>query len=293
MRRVLLATAISLTGGLAHAEPPDVAGDTDAVDGDTDGDASEREAPTATTRSNVEEITVVGKARVEQARQRVIADAADAGYTRVVRKDGRTMLRHERPWRGQIWVYDDGRVDLRRNPIRFEPRKNQDKPTAWFACIWIPYCLQPAGQIVSPNRLRTYQREAMAAIEDDVTVWHEALADAQTQARVDALPDQLLALWEHGTPLEGDGPALEGVAARKAALLAFWDSRTDTVWGERVRQTVEAFLRGVVQASDTPLTDDEIAAFNAGRHALHPLSLHRPAPAPAPASEPEAPVSPL
>ena len=63
--------------------------------------------------------------------------------------------------------------------------------------------------------------------------------------------------------------------SRRAALMAYWGSRTDTAWGERVRQAVEAFCRGVVQHSEHPFTDEEIAAFNAGRPDSPPFDLER------------------
>ncbi|MCB9682817.1 MAG: hypothetical protein H6733_15225 [Alphaproteobacteria bacterium] len=232
------------------------------------------EAAPAQVRSDVEEVTVYGLRQMLQAREQVISSAEEMGYTREVRGDGVTMLRHEDPWRGQIWLYDDGRVDLRRNPVRFETPFNPDKPASWLACVLVPLCVRPGGQLVSRRRYLTYQREAMAGIEDDVTVWHEKISDYGTDAKVDGLPDRLTALWEEGIPLEM-GPHLDTVAARKAALFAYWDTRVENDWGFRVRGAVEAFLRGVVQQSDTPITEAELAAFNRRRQSSHPLSLVR------------------
>ena len=65
------------------------------------------------------------------------------------------------------------------------------------------------------------------------------------------------------------------MAERRAALLDFWDSRTDTEWGEVIRGGVESFCRGVVQHSDTPFTPEEIAAFNKPNRASRPFRLER------------------
>jgi hypothetical protein len=88
------------------------------------------------------------------------------------------------------------------------------------------------------------------------------------------LPDRLEALWEEGVPLEGSRtPATH--ARRREALLAYWDSRTCTEWGDRVREAVEAFMRGVVQHSEHPFTEEEVRALNDERRCARPLVLTR------------------
>ena len=102
----------------------------------------------------------------------------------------------------------------------------------------------------------------------------DRVADRETDRTVNELPDQLIALWEQGEPLEGQA-TLDSFEQRRAALLAFWDSRTDTEWGDTVRQAVEAFILAEVQTSDHPFSKHDVRRFNTGRVATRELVLHR------------------
>ena len=114
----------------------------------------------------------------------------------------------------------------------------------------------------------------MGEIAPDAVVFGDRVADRRIEDVTDALPDALTELWEHGTPLK-DGPVLSTADERKAAILTYWESRTDTIWGDRVRAVIDAFIRGEVQHSDTPFTDAEIAAFNERRRCERTLDLKR------------------
>ena len=67
-------------------------------------------------------------------------------------------------------------------------------------------------------------------------------------------------LWDEGLPLEGEA-VLATHSERRAAIYAFWSTRTDTPHGEAVRQAVEGFVRGVVQTSEHPFPADEDGWF--------------------------------
>jgi len=97
----------------------------------------------------------------------------------------------------------------------------------------------------------------------------------ETESTVNALPEQLEELWYRGVPLS-EGPTLETMHERKVALLDFWDSRTDTVWGDRVRVAVEAFLRAEVQGTEHAYTREEVEDFNARRQCTRALDLEGP-----------------
>ena len=72
------------------------------------------------------------------------------------------------------------------------------------------------------------------------------------------VPDQLDALWRDGRGLDGE-PVAEP-AARRAAILALWSSRTCTAEGRAVRAAVRAYLEYEVQPSAHPVTPAEEAA---------------------------------
>lgn len=225
-------------------------------------------------------IIVYRELLVEQARRKVIADLRQEGYTRTVERDGYTILRHDASWRGEVRLYDDGWVEFRRQPLQIEaPRigaADRNSVGAWMACTIFPLrCIRAGGWFVGPRKLHAVERRTLAVIQDDVHSLGDRVADMHVERTVDDLPARLEALWEDGVPLEGDDP-LPTHEDRRAALLAYWDSRTDSPWGESVRQAIESFLRGVVQPSEHPFTDDELAAFEAQRTAPRPLALRVP-----------------
>ena len=98
----------------------------------------------------------------------------------------------------------------------------------------------------------------MRILDDPVGEWQDALADRAHAEQLEGLPDRLQRLWDTGVPLEGDG-ALATHAERRDALYAYWESRTETRWGEDVRALVAGFVRGVVQDSEHPFPLEQSA----------------------------------
>lgn len=242
------------------AEPP-------ASRSDPDGDS-------------VHEIWVFGELMVDQAREELIEDLEAQGYTEVKDKGDYLLLRHPSPYMGEMRIYDDGWVRMKRQPVRLEapevPWAKKNSAGAWATCVlYPPACLKTGGQLVSQRRWYGVQARAIGATEDTIEVYADRVADYRTEETVNELPERLEALWEQGVPLD-DGPVLETREARREAVLRYWQSRTDTVWGDRVRLAVEAFLRAEVQTSEWALTDDEITAFNERRTCERRLDLRRP-----------------
>jgi hypothetical protein len=77
-------------------------------------------------------------------------------------------------------------------------------------------------------------------------------------------------------PLSLWGVRLETAVERKAEMLRYWESRTENRWGNRVRATIEVFIREEVQYSETPFTEEEVARFNITRKCKAALDLERP-----------------
>lgn len=230
-----------------------------------------------------EEVVIYGELLVEQARQKVIAELAAAGYDQVVERNGRTIYRSPEVWRGQVVLHDDGYMAVERQPVRVVapalPFAEENSAVAWVGCIlWAPVCIRPGGQTVGKRKYRTHEGRIVGRVHDDVEAWSDRIADLAIDRKLERLPDQLEALWVLGVPLDG-GARLETHAERRLALMRYWGSRTDTPWGESVRTAVEAFCRAVVQPSDHPFPQAEIDAFNASSRAARPFSLQRTDPA--------------
>lgn len=250
---------------VARAEEPVVAdGDVEARRGD-DG---------------VEEIVVHGDVLVEQARRALMHDLQEQGYTDLEDMGDYVRMRHEEAWKGEVRVYDDGWIHVKRQPVRVQSRDlpwaEEGSALAWASCaMYPPMCLRTGGALVGRRKWMGVQGRTLAVVGEDAQVLGDRVADASLDERINQLPERLYALWVDGVPLDG-GEAVATPEARKQAILAFWDSRTDTIWGDRVRVAVEAFVRAEVQTSATPFTADEIAAFNAGRHCTRELDLTSP-----------------
>jgi hypothetical protein len=113
------------------------------------------------------------------------------------------------------------------------------------------------------KKAKSRRGDIVRAIHPDVFAWREALAAEAMTGRYDRLPDQLALLWIAGVPLQDDAPLLRTSDERRAALLAFWATRTCTPEGRRVRGIALDFLREVVQPSPWPVTPAEVAQTNA------------------------------
>lgn len=268
----------------------------DAGDGDvsTDGlvdpsSAADEETDTGEEPRLVEflhdgedDMIVWGEMQVEAARQEVIRELREQGYTREIRKKDKSfvILRHDDAWKGEVLVYDDGWIRMRRQPVQFEGREMPWAPRnsagAWAGCIIYPWaCLKMGGVLIGKRKFVAQKRRTLAVVEDDATDFAERLADHATTEWANDLPDELQRLWDSGVPIDStEEPVIfEDVVERRAALLAFWDSRTENPWGEQVRRAVEAFLQGEVQCSDHPVTAEELHKLNIGRQPLRPLAL--------------------
>jgi predicted RNA binding protein YcfA (HicA-like mRNA interferase family) len=227
------------------------------------------------------EIIVYGDLMVERARVRVENNLKAQGYTNVLDKGDHAIYRHEAPHRGQVRLYEDGWMLFERQPVRFEGREmpwaKKNSALAWTGCIVWPYlCVRPGGQVVGKRKFAGVETRTVGQTTPDVRAYGDRIADREVDKKILSLPERLESLWTLGIPLS-EGPALATPQARRAALFGFWDSRTNTEWGDEIRTSVAAFIRGVVQHSEHPYSEAEIARFNATRHSSRPLALaHKP-----------------
>ena len=224
---------------------------------------------------DVYEIIVYDQLAVELARHQVIERLDEVGYSQEIERDGYTIYRHADPWRGDVRVHDDGYVQVKRQPVRLVPPIGRaGSPLGAISCVvLIPLCTRFGGQTIGRRKLQAQKTAVVQFLDPELDDWGDRIADRELGSRLLLLPDEMERLWFEGVPLNEGEPELGDVDARKAALLAYWDSRTNTVWGDRTRLTVEGFLRAVVQTSETPFTLDELTSFNAGRTASRSLDL--------------------
>ena len=214
-----------------------------------------------------EEILVEGDLKVIQARRAVENELKGLGFVPKKRKKDYLVFRHEQDWKGEIRIYDDGWVRMKRQPIQFKvpkiPALGKGAPVAVVLCLINPAaCIRSRGQFVSRPKFMAQKVRTLNEIRPTVTEYNEAVLDFYTQQTLDELPPKLEELWEFGVPLASDDEVIQGVKERRQALLQFWDSRTENPWGMRVRAAVEIFIREVVQYSPNPFPSDEVRVFN-------------------------------
>lgn len=212
-------------------------------------------------------IIVVEAPGVTAARQALLDELARQGYGRVKDKGDHLVLHADQPWKGRILVYDDGwaTMKLSKTLIASWPRGTIFPPTLAGSFEVFP----------SKGKRMGIEERALEPAADFLGAYGDRVADVAVAVKVAGMPDRLEALWNSGVPIEPNGPPLLTTDARKAALLAYWESRTDTIWGDRVRASIDAFIRAEVQGSNDAFTDAEIEAFNARRRCERDLDLRR------------------
>ncbi|MBX2797843.1 MAG: hypothetical protein KTR31_09250 [Myxococcales bacterium] len=223
------------------------------------------------------EVTVYGEMLVEQARQAVVEELEELGFDHdVIEMADRVVYRHVEPWRGEVVLFDDGWMQVKRQPLQVEGREvpwaKRNTPLAWAGCLIYPWaCLRVNGVMVGQRKWRARETLTVTAVQPKVEVWSDRVADLAVGRKVEALPQLLEALWLEGRPIDGTLQRLLTYRDRRAALLDFWSTRTETAWGHEVRRAVEGFCRAVVQSSDHPFLPRELERFNAGREVRFPM----------------------
>ena len=224
----------------------------------------------------LEVVDVYKDLEIEAAKKALIDSLKEVGYRRETRKNNYIRLRHDQTWKGEVRIYDDGWVVVKRQPLRFEApaigRVEKNSPIAWAACIMYPHmCINPYGPLVSKARFQAVETRTVGLMAEKSRVLAESVADAAIVEASNLLPERLSALWKDGEPLVGD-TKLENYTLRRQALLSYWDDRTETEWGDKIRDAIAAFIRAEVQRSDHPFTAEEVAAFSERRRCLRGLN---------------------
>ncbi len=222
------------------------------------------------------EITVTAAAPVARARDALFQTLRAQGY-RAGRRQGDTVVfRSYVPYHPDVKVHDDGWIEVKRARPRIHPPgksfADEGSPLAWLWCalpVALPFCVSLSGVLISPARLHALKEDVYQDTHEEVLDLSNAVTATRMDRRLNVdIPAMLEALWA-----EEQVPA----ALRRAALLEWWDSRTETPEGEAARDAASAFMDAVVQTSDDPFTLTEINAYNARRSCARALLLDAPA----------------
>lgn len=248
----LVASALAQDPAAAPAEPAS----TDVVVEDTPEDADGDGQP------DYINITVVGAALAD-ARDKVVRELEKLGWKSRRLKDGRILFRGPEGWMGKATLRPSGDLDFSIPAIAFPGPSQSGGTYDYNRATDDGYLGGNQGLSSTPfpgkEKVAAVQAEVRAAIHDDVLHYREVLQHAYFSKYISELPTRLEALWEQGESLDGGKPITDP-AARRAALLDFWSTRTDTPEGRTVSRSLEIFLREVVMDSATPVTREEASA---------------------------------
>ncbi len=253
-----------------------------------------------------DEITVWGRLAVRNARSDLVGALRDEDWQIKNRREGVIIFEPPRAWMSKAKLYEDGRIDFTR-PVLIpkdagvnsygdyggfgatEHREVQlvdlvseedvASGQAESSDLGRPmYRIVPKlGMYFMPRRalLQTVRSDLLAAVGAEHTQYIAVVVETAHQENVEALPGRLDTLWTDGVALDGGAP-IDGVDARRVAVLEFWASRTATRQGHDLCVATESWLDAVVQESDSPVTSQEAATFEERRVDGRPLVLSFP-----------------
>ena len=225
------------------------------------GSGSPAESRESMVVTGKESITVYDM-RIAEKRQAIVKELRSLGYTQVKREDGRALFRSNVAWHPDVLLYDDGFMLMRRAPPRFEP---PDAPGIWggpLPCIILLPCIHIGGWLVAGSKLEPQKSEVAIQTHDEVEAWRDAIVDDAMRDRLSVgIPALLDEIWLGG--VGPDGETLPFPENRRRALLDFWATRADTPEGDEAQEITADYIEQVVETSDTPCTDAEVAAAEA------------------------------
>ncbi|TVQ90675.1 MAG: hypothetical protein EA397_11805 [Deltaproteobacteria bacterium] len=195
-----------------------------------------------------EEIIVIGEGRIEEAFDDLIESFDRAGWkVHKERDDGTIILRHRHDrWKGSFVVTPQGSIRTRR-------------PVAYNWSVTLPLIIpHPEGLLPSKRKLKGPRTRTIAEVQPELQALYDAHAEVHAERNWDTMVARLDALWEHGEPLDGEA-RLKTHAERRAEVLAYWASRTETDAGRATMQRVSDWIEATIQTSPHPFTPAEIA----------------------------------
>ena len=216
-------------------------------------------AITALAQEPVEEVTVWGEVAVRQHRSAIVRDIEALGYRSVDKTEGRVLFKPPERWMSRIWLQADGTLHHLRpvlawkradavewDPVDAAPFERTPVGTASGAAVagQAGFWVLPAERILRPERERVE-----AAAEASLEAMRSAIRETSFQGDLQAIPERLDALWASGEALTPGDPNI-AAPDRKATILHYWATRTDTREGDLVAEAVVRWLRGTLQ--DTP-----------------------------------------
>lgn len=211
------------------------------------------------------EVLVIGEQVISEARANVVRKMVDMGWKAKRKRDGRIVFRGPETWMGKATLLDSGDIDFS-IPALVVPGPSQVGSSydrgreLGDGSNYTPNTV--GAQFVTPDRQKVaaVQREVMAEIRPFVSDYRSKIQQRYFSSYISEVPERLDNLWRDGVRLDGSDRIVTDPAAKRAMVLDFWATRTDTPEGRTVSRTVEIWLREVVMPTAHPVTREEAQA---------------------------------
>ena len=226
------------------------------------------------------EVTVHGEAAIRDARARVIRSFEAEGWRAKDRGD-QVVFKGPRLWMGEghldkdtgTFTFTQPRVTvagLKGHSVGYAPAllPNGALPVNEAASLATEREIGPpiptfSLQLGFPSHRKVVaqQERLFTGVSGSITAYNDVIRETRFRERLEELPDRLDALWRDGAALDGGEP-LGTPAERRAALFAFWATRSDNPEGDAFTHAVEVWIAATLKS---PVTDPEAAAAEALR----------------------------
>ena len=217
---------------------------------------------------NVLEVTVYGEAAIRDARARVIRAFESEGWRGKDRR-GKVIFRGPKLWMGRGHLDNESGAFTFSQPVITVAglvAKSTESVGPDLATERSPSSPTFAIQFNAPSHQKVVSKQdtVFSGVRDSLQAYNRVIVATRFRERLEVLPDRLDSLWREGVPLE-PGDILPTPESRRAAVLSFWASRSDTKEGDAMTHAVELWIAATVQTSDTPMTAAEADAAEAQR----------------------------
>lgn len=213
-------------------------------------------------------ITVIGEQQVRAAQDAVVKSLDALGWRARRKRDGTVVFRGPEGWMGKATLTPRGELEFSQPVIAFDgamaggatyesaPQTGNDAPVGGVGVSTLP--------LPGKKKVGAIQREIRDEVRDEVLAFRRTIQLRHFSTYIAELPDRLDALWTEGASLDL-GATVPTPEARRAQILDFWATRTDTPEGRTVSRSVEIWLRQTVMDTPHAVTREEAAAAEARR----------------------------
>jgi hypothetical protein len=197
------------------------------------------------------EMIIFGEREVDIRRKNLEDHLYNSGYREGIKKEGRTVYRPETSWKPSVVVYENGFVELKRTPPRFESYlKHRNDIWKYLACVppFTIMCVDVNGWMINERKLQYAKEDIVVETHSDVIAWQEALEKMGMEERINnTIPLMLDTVWKQG--LLPDGTTTSDPQERLDWIVNFYQNRLCNEYGMMVRDVITTYVEEEISTS--------------------------------------------